>query len=476
MRRRGLRTAAVSLAAFAAVTVPAGAQIGHDIRDPDGFTHSFKSESWIHPPIASITGKDPDPNASGDVFVNVGNSIQSGPMILDPDGNLIWFDPLPNRGAAFDTAVQTYDGQTALTFYAAGADVIMNHNYQTIATVNAGNGYALDLHEFELTPQGTALITVAKDVPWNLSAVGGPRQGMLSDSAIQEIDVKTGQVLWQWDSDQHVPITASYAPKPHKKKPWDYFHINSVQQLPDGNLLVSARQTWTVYEIDKQTGAVLWRLGGKNSSFKIGHGANFEWQHDATMMPDGHTMTLFDDGAGAYDNESQSRALRINLNYQRHRATLVHAYTHNPPLLTYSQGNLQTLPDGNTFVGFGSAPFFTEYGRGGAQLFTIRFDRPVQTYRAYRFQWWGQPATPPSIAVSTTPHGTRVYASWNGATDVASWRVLAGPSPTQLSAAGEFHKTFFETQMWVGSTKPYFAAQALDQHGNVLATSSSVGR
>jgi hypothetical protein len=216
-------------------------------------------------------------------------------------------------------------------------------------------------------------------------------------------------------------------------------------------------------------------IGGKRSSFKIGPGANFEWQHDARMQPNGN-ITLFDNGAGLFKNESQSRALRIRLDSNAHRATLVRAYTHSPPLLSFSQGSVQVLPDGNVFVGFGSTPDFTEFGHGGRQLFSGHYGRPLQTYRAQRFRWWGQPLVPPSVAATATHRGTRVYASWNGAPAVARWRVLAGPSQTALNPVGHFRKTDFETAMWVRSTQPYFAVQALSSSGRVLGTSRPVGR
>jgi Arylsulfotransferase (ASST) len=452
------------------------AAVPHDIRDPNGFTHTFSSENWLHPPIAYFSGRDPDPVASGDIFVNASHSIQSGPMILNPQGQLLWFDPLPNRGAAYDVNVQSYQGQSVLTFYGGGIDMMLGHNYQTVGEVQAGNGYALGIHDFQLTPQGTALITVNKHVPWNLSSVGGSKQGMLVDNAVQEIDVSTGQVLWQWDSDQHVGLGASYARKPGKA-PYDYFHLNSVQQLPDGNLLISARNTWAVYEIDKRTGAVLWTLGGKHSSFRMGAGTGFAWQHDARMHNDG-SITLFDDGAGLYQSEPQSRGLHLRLNYKRHRVTLMHAWKNDPPLLTYSQGNVQLLTDGNTLVDFGSVPYFTEFDSAGKQLFSIHFSRPLQTYRAYRHPWWGEPTTPPAIATATTPHGTLVYASWNGATDVSSWRVLAGTTqdPSAMTPLGQFPKKDFETSISVASKAPYFAVEALNTNGQLRGTSAAAAR
>ena len=463
---------ALLTAALGAGGSSAHPQTRHVIRDPNGFTQTFHSANWMHPPIVTMFGTDPDPNA-GDIFLDAQNSIQAGPMILSPQGQLIWFDPLHQRGA-YDFAVQSYQGKSVLTFTGAAVDEILDHSYQTIATVRAGEGYAAGVHDFQITPQGTALITASAHQRADLSSVGGPRNGTVLDNAVQEINITTGRVLWAWQAYRHVPLTDSYAGKP-RSSAYDFFHINSIQQLAGGNLLVSARNTWTVYEINKQTGKIVWELGGRHSSFTIGPGANFEWQHDARMQPDG-TITLFDDGAGLYQSESQSRALRLRVNFQSRAATLVRAYTANPPLLSWAEGNVQVLPDGNTFVGFGSTPYFAEFGPSGKQLFAVHFSKPLQSYRAFRFPWLGEPATPPAIAIASTQQATTVYASWNGATQVASWYVLSGPSATSLTPFGQFYSTGFETTMSVPDTDAYFAVEALDPYGHVLGTSPAVAR
>jgi Arylsulfotransferase (ASST) len=447
----------------------------------DASTQSFRSAPALHPPVVFVSGRDPDPEY-GDIVTDANNSVQPGSVILSPQGQLIWFGPAARGRFANDVEVQRYEGRSVLTFWQgrggvlpAGKDMILNHHYQTVAVVQAGNGYATDPHEFTITPHGTALITAYKVIPANLTSVDGPHHGQLLDSAVQEIDIATGRVLWQWRASDHVPVSDSYAGKPGKG-PYDFFHLNSIQQLPNGNLLVSARHTWTVYEISKHTGAIVWQLGGKHSSFKFGPGAHFEWQHDARIQPNG-TITLFDNGAGAGpQHESQSRALRLRLNVKTHRATLVKAYTNHPPLLSPSQGDAQILPDGNVFVGWGAVPYFTEFSAGGRQLFTVHFHGDMETYRAQRFNWWGQPTTPPGIAVDATDGGTRIYASWNGATRVASWRVLAGPTASQLKSIEDFPKTNFETEMAVRSTLPYIAVQALGDGGQVLGTSATAKR
>lgn len=447
--------------------------------DAGAFTQSFPSAPALHPPIVSVSGRDPDPRY-GDIVTDASNSVQAGPIVLSPQGQLLWFSPVSGGRFASDVEVQRYEGQSVLTYWQgyggvlpAGQDVILNHRYQTVGVVKAGAGYVTDTHEFTITPQGTALISAYQIVPANLTSLGGSPQGKLVDSTIQEIDIATGQVLWQWQAYGHVPLIDSYAGKPGNV-PYDFFHLNSIQQLPNGNLLVSSRHTWTVYEISKQTGEILWQLGGKHSSFEFGRGAHFEWQHDVRMLPDG-TITLLDNGAGpGPQHERQSRALRLRLNFKTHRATLVRAYANNPSLLSSSQGDVQVLPDRNVFVGWGAVPNVTEFSAGGGQLFSLDLEGSVQSYRALRSNWSGQPTTPPGIAVRTTHHGTRVYASWNGATGVASWRVLAGPSPSDLKPVGGFPKTNFETEMTVHSTEPYFAVQALGTRGHALAASATV--
>ena len=451
--------------------------VGHDVRDANGFTHSFRSAPGLHPPIEWLTGTDSDPG-SGYIFADAQNTIQPGPMILDPAGRLVWFEPL-HHSAALDVQVQRYQGQSVLTYWqgypvppgvGVGSGVILDHSYQTIATVNAGNGYQADLHEFQITPQGSALLTAYAPVKANLHSLGGPRNGSVLDSIVQEVDIATGRVLWEWHAYGHVHLAESYAGKP-SAKPYDFFHVNSVQELPNGKLLVSARDTSAVYEINKRTGKIVWALGGKHSSFKVGAGANFAWQHDAQMQPDG-TITVFDNGAGLYKSESQSRALQIRLSGRR--ATLVRGYAHKPSLLSENEGSVQALPGGNLFVGFGNLPYFSEFGPGGRQLFSIRMKAPLQSYRAYRFAWWGQPTTPPSISVSSTTGGAQVYASWNGATAVVSWQVLAGPNPGALSPVASGQRSSFETVLSTSNPGPYYAVQARASDGRVLGTSATV--
>jgi Arylsulfotransferase (ASST) len=474
---------------FTVATPPAGtgapaagtsAPSGNTAKPPA--SQSFHSSS-VRPPVVTVSTPDADAS-SGDVFVDAAGGAQNGPMILDSEGRLVWFDPVPADISAQDVNEQSYLGQPVLTWwrghvasgYGLGDDLILDRSYQTIATVHAAEGYEADHHEFEITPQDTALITVYKPTQADLSSVGGPRNGTVLDSIVQEIDIKTGRLLWEWHALGHVPLSASQTAKPAGRAEYDYFHINSIQQLDNGNLLVSARNTWAVYEISRSTGKVIWTLGGKDSSFNMGPGTRFEWQHDARMQPNG-SLTLFDDAASPKE-ESQSRAIQLTLNTDTMSASLDHSYTHTPSLLAGSQGDYQALPNGDVFVGWGAEPDFSEYTPSGQQIFSARFSAPVTSYRAFRHPWTAQPVTRPSISVGTTPAaGLPVYASWNGATNVARWQLMAGPTPSELTPLGTpTPRTGFETEMSTTTSQRCLAVRALDSTGRVLATSAAVAR
>lgn len=457
-----------------------GPALVHSTIHAGSFVQSFHSESWLHPPVVTV-GKDSD-TSSGDILTDAHRSIQAGPLILNAQGQPLWFDPLPNGEAGFNLQVQQYAGQSVLTYWqgyvsggvGSGEDVILDHAYQPLAVVQAADGYHADLHEFQITPQGDAFITAYAPVQADLSSVGGPQSGTLLDSIIEEINIRTGQLLWEWHAYGHVHLAESYAGKPNGN-PYDFFHVNSIQQLAGGDVLVSARHTFAVYDINQATGKILWVLGGKHSTFKIGRGANFSWQHDAHMLPNGD-ITLFDDGAGYKRTEKESRGLELHLNMRSKQATLVHQYAHVPPVSSNGEGSMQTLSNGNVFVGFGSNPYFAEFTQSGRQVFSGSFHYPVEFYRAFRAQWVGQPIGSPFAAASPTGSGTTVYASWNGATEIAAWRVYAGAAPTALTYVAQQPFRGFETAISTPSAGPYFSVQAINAQGRVLGASAPVVR
>jgi hypothetical protein len=437
-------------------------------------SQSFRSEPGLHPPVVSFTGHLDA--GSGDVFVTAQNIHQPGPMILDPQGRLVWFHPV-SRGESMNLQVQHYRGHPVLTWWVGkfrqwGNDMILDTSYRTLAVVHGQNGLVADLHDFRITPQGTALIDAFHDTRADLSSVGGPRNGYVLDCAIQEIDIRTGRLLWEWHALGHVPLSASHAFVPSGSTPFDYFHINSIQQLPNGNLIISARNTWSVYEISKSTGRILWTVGGRDASFRMGRGTGFEWQHNARLS--GQRLSLFDDGAAPVE-EAESSALVLQLHPRSNSVSLVHRYTHSPSLLASSAGSAQILHNGDMFVGWGPEPEFSEYTPSGHQIFNGLFAWGTDSYRAFRFRWNAQPATPPVIALSRTSRGVTVYASWNGATQVRKWQLLEGLLPNHLTAQGlPYPRTGFETTIQLDNRPPYVAVQAMNASGRVLGTSKAV--
>ncbi len=444
---------------------------------------SFYSLPRMHPPVMTVTTPDRDP-ASGDVFTTNGPGPgQYGPLIYTPQGRLVWFDQLPQGEAAENLSVQQYEGRRVLTWwrghvlslgFGQGEDIVMNSSYQPVAKVTGGNGLPADLHDFRLAAHGVAYITAYNPIHCDLSSVSGSAGGAIVDTAIQQIDMKTGLVRWEWHSLDHIGADESEVEAPNGRSPWDYFHINSIDPQPDGDLLISARSTWAGYLLQSGSGKILWRLGGNKSSFKMGPGTKVAWQHDARLAADGE-ITFFDDGANP-PIHSQSRGLRIKLDLKTRQARLLKAYVHaDPPLLAASQGNMQTLANGNALVGYGGVPAISEYARDGSLVFDAHQPFDMSFYRAFRFPWSARPSTPPTVLASLndTEEETIVHASWNGATDVSSWRVLAGEQPGSVKAQAVIPISGFESSVTLPSKHSYVAVQALDAAGDVLGTSKT---
>jgi hypothetical protein len=447
---------------------------------------SFLSAPTLHPPTVRVITPAADP-ALGDVFMTPAEgSYQPGAMIVNPSGQLVWFTPAPLGDELEDLRVQQYLGQTVLTYWQGGialghgvdgVGVIDSTSYKRIAQVQAGNGLSMDLHDFVLEPGGVAWITVFEPVYMNLSAYGGDSNGIIEDCVIQEIDVRTGLVMFEWHAIGHVPLSASYSGvSSSPSSVWDWFHINSIDVEPDQNVLISSRNTWAVYQVGHTFGEILWTLGGRHSSFKLGPDVRFAWQHDATLLPDG-SVEIFDN-EDTPKVEGRSRGIDVALNRKTHTATLVHEYVDpQSNVLSPSQGDVQELPNADQLVGWGQIGLVSETSAAGSLTFQLSLPPLVESYRAFRFPWTAQPATPPAVvATAGTAAGTTTVAvSWNGATGVADWQVYAGASPSTLAAVGApVASTGFETVITAATTARYVAVRALGAGGTPLGTSPTV--
>jgi Arylsulfotransferase (ASST) len=444
----------------------------------------YGSAPTLTPSTVKITTPAKPGAASGDLFMAPyqGNG-SPGPMIVEQDGALVWFHPLPAGEQATNFQVQQYEGKPVLTWwqgriikvgFGQGEDVIYNTSYQPLATVRAGNGYHADLHEILLTPQGTAWIDAFDPIHMNLSSVhGSGAEGVLSDSIVEEVDIKTGLVMWEWHALGHIPLRDSLNAVPGGNYPWDYVHINSISPGTSGDVLLSSRNTWTLYDVNMHSGGFNWLFGdGKRSSLKLGAGVRFYWQHDAEFQPGG-LVSLFDNASDP-PKQRESSGLLLHPDPAAHTVTLVKRFA-NPTkrLLASSQGNTLSLPGGDWLLGYGGLPNFTEFDSSGHVLLDGELGKGVQDFRTYLSPWSAQPPGAPAIAVQAASGGATVQVSWNGATEVSSWQVLAGASAQSLAPLITAPRTGFETTIHVSTSDPDIAVRALGSAGQVLGTSAA---
>ncbi|MFE9451936.1 arylsulfotransferase family protein [Streptomyces sp. NPDC006739] len=366
------------------------------------------------PPVTVLADKGTA--SRGDIFVSpnsANTAYSSGVEILSGDGRrVVWSHKTPAGQQAADFRAQTYRGRPVLTWWqgtglgslASGVDYVYDDRYQKVAEVRAGNGYTADGHEFLITGRGTALILAYKQETADLTGIGGSAHQAVIDGVVQEVDIRTGRVLFQWRAADHVPYAQSEQPLPSSPdKPWDWFHINAVKPDTDGDLLVDARNTWTTYKVDRHDGTVLWQLGGKAGTFREQAapgqylntaGTIFSWQHDPEPLGGG-LYSWFDNesagaantGAGAVEELPFSRVVTVRVNEKARTATLVKSVDQPDYLSASSQGNAQPLSGGGKFVGWGSLPYFSEFNSSGEAVFKARFPTGVNSYRAYRFPW-----------------------------------------------------------------------------------------
>jgi hypothetical protein len=415
---------------------------------------------------------------------------EGGPLILDNKLQPVWFNPIGTNQLAGNLRAQTYQGKPVLTWWqglisntgetTSGQYIVVDQHYKKIASIKGQDGWVLSVHDFVISGHD-AWVTAYKDIPKDLSAFGGPVNGTLSDSAVQEYDLKTGKLVKTWDALAHIPLTQSQAhPAPVPGVAWDAYHINSIQLTGGGSFLTSFRNTWAAYLVNS-AGNVQWTLSGNPqiSTFALPTNARFQFQHDVEMEG-GNTVSLFNDaccgilGAGKFAPPiGPSRAMVLKLDTTHHTGTLVASYNRGNKFDAAFLGSTQLLPNGNVAISWGSQPFFSEVSKTGKVLLDAAWPNPNVNYRVYVQKWTGTPSFAPNGAVRTSHGKTTVYASWDGATQVASWRVLAGKDANHLATVATKAKNGFETAIVLTSSFKKYKVQALDAKGHVLRTSGA---
>ncbi|WP_245573859.1 arylsulfotransferase family protein [Amycolatopsis nigrescens] len=291
-----------------------------------------------------------------------------------------------------DFRPQTYQGRRVLTWWEQGDNDLNSggtlHRADLSFTVEDEitefGAFRPGMHEFAITPQNTALLTIYQRIPYDLRPVGGPAEGLLTDSLWVEVDLASRQVLNQWRASDHVPITDTYARLPtDPAESFDYFHINSVSPDVDGNILICARHTSAIYKTDRRGHRLLWTMGGKSSDYRVDGDASFSWQHDAQAV-DAFTIRLFDNASdGTAVDRPHSRVIWVRRDPWTKKVSLVREWIHPEGVSSYAMGNAQKLANGNTFVGWGSSMRVSEVDRRGRLVFDATL--PDLCYRGYRF-------------------------------------------------------------------------------------------
>jgi hypothetical protein len=425
---------------------------------------------------------------------------QSGPFIFDNKLQPVWFKPVPTNVVANNLQVQRYQGRPVLSWWqgvvnnvgatVSGQYVIVDQHYKQVATLTGQGGWVLSLHDFQISGR-TAWVSAYKNVPMNLTPYGGPTHGVVIDFAVQQYDLPTGRLLGTWDALSHIPLSQSKQPVNvvvnGSTIPFDAYHGNSIQLVGSNKFLVSLRNTWGAYLVDVNSSnldasKIEWTLSGNQtvSTFSLPNKATFHWQHDVRLASN-NVVSVFDDaccaitGAGKFGPASgPSRALMFKLNTTNHTGSFLAQYPRGNNFKVFFLGSTQPLAGGNVLVGWGSTPYFSEFSKRGKTLLDVRWPGPDLTYRVLRQGWVGMPSSPPSGAVRKAKGKTTVYASWNGATLVAAWRVLAGSSKQHLSTVvRRAGKTGFETAISVPGNHAWFAVQALRSNGKVIGTSKA---
>lgn len=465
-RRRRTGAVGVLLAATSLLwgpALPAGAQ------DADDF-HRYRSRTDLPIPAIEVTtheaGTAPGLNFV-DVRVPAGSPGRDGRLIYDLDGEPVSFRP----GTPRNYHPLTWFGQQAAAWFDPRTRewVVEDASYRELARLRAGNGHVADEHDLDVSPDGRALLVVYHAVTVDLTPYGGRADATVIEGVVQEIDARTGEILFEWRSlgDDGIPITDTYVALDAPRV--DYLHINSVAYDVDGDILVSARNTSEVIKIDRDSGEVLWRLGGKSSSFALVGDDGPSWPHDARRRPDG-TVSVFDNGVGRSPNYSRGVAWRLD--EDAGTATLVAEWRPEPDLYTAVVGSNRALPNGNTLASFGTTGQAIEW-RDGEVVWTSRMPGSLWTYRTVRGSWQGAPVEPPVAVAERTGSTVTAWATWNGATEVAGWELLAGPDPGSLRVVGAAPRSGFETQVSgaVGAADDVVALRAVGGGGTGLGTS-----
>lgn len=374
----------------------------------------------------------------------------------------------------------------------------MNSSYDLAHEIlPVGKHLQANSHEFRITPQGTALIALYPHRETDCTGLGLGKKCWIQDGWFQEIDIESGKLLFEWKASEHIGWKDVYSTPCRKdgygtsrKDSFDWFHLNAIDKTEEGDYVVSARYLHAIICICGKTGEMLWQLGGKKNQFTSEDGAlDFSWQHHVTWQGN-NTLSLFDNHANSvlHAPSKHSKGMVIKLDLENMKASLLGKYIHPDEILNVSQGSVQLLSNSsNVLVGFGNSPTWVEYTKEGEVLCSTHFAPKVdfelvdfgwaKSYRIFKNPWVGRPRTVPDIKVNSR----NAWVSWNGATEVAFWRLQTAKSKDaeegEFATVQELEKRGFETTFTLeGKKEAWMRVVALDGEKNIMASSVVVKR
>jgi hypothetical protein len=339
-----------------------------------------------------------------------------------------------------------------------------------------------------LTPLGTALLVINGVIPVNQTSFDAPSGvDYLLESGIQEIDIRTGELLFEWRASEHYKFEEFYHfqssdGRTEKTAP-DLFHINSIEKDTLGNFLISCRMMGSVVYVDGQTGAVIWKLGGKGNMFTDlsgGAAISFNGQHHARFHNDWKRISIFDNGnCPGRPVTGPTRGITLLLDTENMTVQLEHEYISPNKVLTDNSGSMQILDNGNVILGFGPNANWAEYASNGTLLCNVHMgpetwfnSGEIRSYRISKSPWVAHPQNIPEICVKRD----RVYVSWNGATETYSWALKGVDEEGVEFILAEYPKEHFETEIPIpfDYTGQLLFASALNRAGQILGSTSAV--
>lgn len=415
------------------------------------------------PQISITTNSSPD---SERIFLdnNGGLAGNAYNVIFDNAGSPVWYQLMPD--ARWDMKVQPNGMLTMLARTGGMRFVGLNTNYQEVTSYSATNGYTTDEHELRVLPDGTYFLigSYSNTVDMTRYVVGGNPAASVLETVLQQF-TPSGELIFQWRGWDNYDVRDTQISS-LTGAVIDFPHMNAIEVDSDGHFLVSSRHVSEVTKINRDTGEVIWRLGGTNSTFTFTNDPlnGFCNQH-AVRLVGTNRCTLFDNGD--VRSPELSRGVEYLLDLTNLTATLTWQFRQTPDLYAPDMGNVQRLTNGNTLINWASGflPKLTEVRPDGTKAFEMNWvDQATSTYRVWRCPWQGS-ATQPYLMVEPYPDNITLVFNQFGDTNVAFYRIYGGTASQSTNLLAASGVTLMQLSNLQNGSNYFFRVTAVNRQG-----------